>query len=228
MARLIALCAACLCTACGPDDSEPVVEFSPISCGRIGCDFEQRIGVGGVIGVQIRLADGESVVGLDVRSVQPEILGVTQVADVAGQPTWELRAISPGVAVLEAFDPPPADDEDEEVLDRFEVEVAAIDSIGLVNFIGDATGPAVEDGFDEVWEVPSDRPVSFRVTPFIDGAPTMGRFAYEVSLDPKIFNGLIDSETANGRLHFIPPKGEMPASWTDDFGRTLGVLIRSD
>lgn len=222
------LFAALLCAACGSDSGEPVVEFAPINCGRIGCKFEQRIAVGGVIGLQIRLAGGESTVGLEVRSADPQILAVTQVADVAGQPTWELEARAPGIATLEAVDPPEDDDEKEEILDRFDVETAAIDSIGLVNFIGEATGPTVEDGYDEVWTVLADKPVSFRVTPFIDGAATMGRFTYDVSLDPGIFNGLIDSMTAEGRLHFVPPAGDLRATWADAFDRTLDVLIRAE
>lgn len=218
---------ACVALGCGGDGGEPVVEFSPISCGRIGCDFEQRIGVGGVIGLQIRLAGGASVVGLDVRSRDPQILRAFQVADVAGQPTWELEAISPGVAVLEAIDPADGD-EDERILDTFEVEVAAIDSIGLVNFIGDAEGPELADGVDELWTVAADVPVSFRVTPFIEGSATMGRYTYQVDLDPAIFNGLIDSVVNEGRLHFIPEAGDMAASWADDFGRELRVLIRAE
>jgi hypothetical protein len=227
MPGVLALCALCLCAACGPDGGEPVVQFDPIDCGRIGCDFEQRIGVGGAIGLQIRLAEGESSVGLRVRSTDPTVLAVVQVADFAGQPTWELTAISPGTVDLEAVDPPDDDDEDEEILDTFEVETAAVTSIGLVNFIGDADGPVAKDGFDEVWEVPADLPVSFRVTPFIDGAPTMGRYDYDVTLDPEIFNNLIDSVTAQGRLHFIPPEGDHEASWVDNADRSLRVLIEA-
>lgn len=221
-------CVVCAAIGCGGESGEPVVEFAPISCGRIGCDFDQRIGVGGVIGVQIRLAGGASVVGLEVRSRQPAILGAVQVADVAGQPTWELEAISPGVAVLEAVDPADGEGDDEEILDTFEVEVAAVDRIGLVNFIGDAAGPDAAEGYDELWTVPAGLPVSFRVTPFIDGASTMGRYTYQVELDPAIFNGLIDSVVDEGRLHFIPEAKDMPATWTDELDRELRVLIRGE
>lgn len=227
MSAVRALCVAgLLASGCGGDDGSAVVEFSPISCGRIGCDFEQRIGVGGVIGLQIRLEGGASVVGLDVRSQQPQILTVTQVADVAGQPTWELEAISPGAAVLEAFDPPDDDGEVEASLGTFEIEVAAVDAIGLVNFIGEASGPTAEEGVDELWTVTAGAPVSFRVTPFIGGEATMGRYIYDVELDPAIFNGLIDSVVDEGRLHFIPEAGDMAATWTDEQNRVLQVLIR--
>ena len=212
---------------CSGGDTEPVVEFAPISCGRIGCNFEQRIGVGGVIGLQIRLEGGASVAGLEVRSRQPEILGVYPVADVAGQPAWELEAISPGIAELEAVDPAGEAGEQDEVLDTFDVEVVPVDSIGLVNFIGDAEGPESADEVDEIWTVPAGAPVSFRVTPFAGGAATMGRYTYEVDLDPAIFNNRIDSVVDEGRLHFIPDAGEMSASWADDFGRELRVLIRA-
>jgi hypothetical protein len=201
------------------------IDFLPHSCGRIGCDFADGVGVGGRVGVHIRRVDGESVIELEVRSLDPAVLAVTPIPDVAGQPTWEIAAVRAGVATIEVFD---ADGDGETVVDSLEVTVEELTGIGLVKFIGEAEGPEPDDDVDEVWTIAAGEPTSFRVTPFVgDREPTMGRYLYEVEIDAEIRNGLIDSEVSDGRLYFSILAGDWSASWEDEQGRTLEVLLRA-
>lgn len=222
---VLGLAAGCDASSSG---SEGKIDFTPHSCGRIGCDFAAGIGVGGRVGLHIHGAEDVSTAGLDVRSLDTGVLTVTAVPDVAGQPTWELEAISAGTAELEVFDPAPADGGEEQSIDSLEVETLDLSGIGLVSFIGDAVGPDLGGEADESWTINAGAPVSFRVTPFVgDRVPTMGRYTYDVTIDDELRNGLIDPELSEGRLYFSAPAGDWSASWADDGGRTLDVVIHS-
>ena len=220
----LALLALAACDQSSAGD-EGRIDFLPHSCGRIGCDFADGVGVGGRVGLHIRRVDGESVIGLEVRSLDPGVLAVTPVPDVAGQPTWEIAAVRAGVATIEVFE---SDVEGETVFDRLEVVTEELTGIGLVKFIGEADGPEPGEDVDEVWTIAAGEPISFRVTPFIgDRVAIMGRYQYEVEIDAVIRNELIDSELSDGRLYFRAVEGDWSASWEDEQGRTREVLLRA-
>jgi hypothetical protein len=214
---LISLLAACNATSEG---ARGVVEFTPRDCGRIGCDFDDSIGVGGVLNVQIRGTDGVSTAGVVLASSDEDVLAVTAIADLGGAPAWELEGISAGVARLEAIDA------DDGVVDFLAVGVEEVSGLSLENVLGDAVGPEIAEGYDEAWQINADAAVSFQVTPTIgEGAPTMGRFLYDVSLDEPIAQGLIEPDPSEGYLYFQVAAGEYAAMVQDDFGHGLDVLF---
>ncbi len=214
---LIALAA----TACNvsTDGANGNITFTPTDCGRFGCDFDDSIGVGGVINVQIAGVDGVSTAGADLISDDPDLLSVTPIAD-QGQPTWELKSLAAGVARLTVLDSQGAD------LDFLEVPMQELTGLIGSNVLGNAVGPADDPSFDEVWTVNADEAVSFQVTPVIGiDVPTMGRYVYTATVDVGLEAGLIETDLSEGYLYFEVPAGEYTASFEDDFGHFIDMLI---
>lgn len=198
------------------------VNFTPDNCGRTFCDFDDSIAVGGYVLMNIMGNEGISTAGATIVSDDPTVLEIVPVADVGGQPTWELTGINPGVARLEVYDATEA------LLDTLEVPVQDVGSLGLINGLGDAVGPEADPQYDEVWTVNADQAVSLRVTPFVGNrSPLMGVFSYVATIDQVMSDGLIDTDLSGGRLYFSVPAGDYVVSWIDDQNRTLDVLIRA-
>lgn len=220
LARLSAVTVALSACNATSEGEEGNVLFTPRDCGRLSCDFEDSIGVGGVVHVQIEGNDGVSTAGVDLASDDEGVLQVRAIGDIAGAPAWELVGVSAGVAGLEAID------RDGAVLDELEVGVQTVSGLTLQNVLGDAVGPSVEGGV-EVWQINADEAVSFQVTPTIgDGVPTMGRFAYDAGpIDEPIIQGLVQDDISEGYLYFEVPAGEYSASFQDGEGNALDVTF---
>jgi hypothetical protein len=221
MQRLLLALTALTAIACNvsTDGANGNVTFTPTDCGRIGCDFDNSMGVGGTIQVQIAGIEGVSTAGADLISDDPSLLSVTAVADV-GQPTWELQSLAPGVARLTVLDSQGAD------LDFLEVPMQELTGLIGTNILGDAVGPSDDASFDEVWTVNADEAVSFQVTPVIGiDSPTMGKYVYTATVDAGLEAGLIDTNLSEGYLYFEVPAGQYTASFEDDFGHFIDMLI---
>jgi len=196
------------------------VSFTPTECGRLGCNFDDSIGVGGVIQMQISGIDGISTAGADVVSDDADLLSVTAVGDVAGQPTWELQAFAPGVARIAVLDSTDAE------LDFLEVPIQELTGVIAQNILGNAVGPADDATYDEVWTVNADQAVSFQMTPVIGlDVPTMGKYVYTATVDAGLEEGLIEADLSEGYLYFQVPAGQYDASFVDDFGHAIDLLI---
>ena len=217
----VATVAALFTTACNTstDGANGYVTFTPSECGRFSCDFDDSIGVGGTIEVQITGLEGVSTAGADLVSDDPEFLSVTPIAD-RGQPTWELQALAAGVARLTVLDP------DDAVLDFIEVPIQELTGLIAENVLGDAVGPADDASFDEVWKVNADEGVSFQITPAIGiDAPAMGKYVYTATIDAGLEDGLVDNNLSGGYLYFNVPAGQYAASFVNDFGHAIDLLI---
>ena len=219
---LLALGAIATVAACNvsTEGAHGNIAFTPSECGRIGCDFDDSIGVGGTIEMHIEGLDGVSTVGTTIISEDPELLSAVAIADVGGRPTWELLALNAGVARLTVLT------QGEEVLDFIEVPIQELSGLIAQNVVGDAIGPAEDASYDEVWTVNADQAVSFQLTPVIGlDAPTMGKYVYTATIDQGMEEGLIDQDLSEGYLYFNVPAGEYLASFEDDFGHTFDMLI---
>src|SRR3989304_4025344 len=75
------------------------VLFTPDNCStqdlRV-CDFDDSIGVGGQIDVNISGIDGFSTAGVTLATEDPNVLLVDPVPDVNNRPTWEVTATGEG------------------------------------------------------------------------------------------------------------------------------------
>lgn len=202
------------------------VEFTPDECGRIGgCAFEDSVGVGGIINVNIRGIDGFSTAGVTLESDDTSVLTVAPIGDVGGRPTWEAVGISAGVARIVAYD------SDDVEVDFIEVAVQDLSGLGLENFVGDAVGPTSDATYDEIWQVNANQNTSFYVVPLIgDGAPTMGRYTYTPYLDENLDAGLLDTANVDeGYLYFNVPAGDYTITFesTVDTSLAVDVLIQA-
>jgi hypothetical protein len=196
------------------------VLFTPDNCGRIGCNFDDSIGVGGTIEMYITGRDGVSTAGATIESDDPAVLEIATIPDVGGRPTWELFGASAGVGRLTVYDANDA------VLDFIEIGVQELSALGAENILGDAVGPADDPSYDEVWTVNADQAVSFQITPLIgEGVPTMGKYTYTATIDQGIEDGLLDEDLSEGYLYFQVPAGEYAASFEDDYGHAIDLLI---
>jgi hypothetical protein len=202
------------------------IQFTPDNCSTQdlrGCDFDDSIGVGGAIDVNITGLDGFSTAGVNLTTDDPTVLVVEPVADVNNRPTWEVTGTGEGVGRIVALDA-----SDVEV-DFIEVGVQLLTGLTTENFIGDAVGPAADPNYDEVWTVNADTIVSFYVVPLIgDGVPTMGRYQYittvDAALDPYLEG---TSDPAGGYIRFSAPAGQYLVSFENMYqaGLTLDVLF---
>ncbi len=199
------------------------VSFTPTECGRIGCDFDNSIGVGGVVQMQIAGIGEVSTAGVTIVSRDPGLLSVFPIADVAGQPTWELQALAAGVARINVLT------QGEDVLDLLEVPIQELTGLISQNILGDAVGPAEDTAFDEVWTVNADEAVSFQITPVIGlDAPTMGIYQYTATVDAGLQAGLLDQDLGEGYLYFNVPAGQYTVSFDDDYGHSIDLLINAE
>ncbi len=196
------------------------VNFTPTECGRFACDFDDTIGVGGTIEVQIAGVDGVTTAGATLVSDDPSLLSVRPIGDIGGRPTWELQSLAAGVARLTVLDA--IDDE----LDFIEVPMQEVAGLITNNVLGNAVGPSSDASFDEIWTVNADESVSFQVTPVVGiDSEVMGRYVYTATIDAGLQAGLIDDDLSEGYLYFSVPAGEYAASFVDDYGHFIDILI---
>lgn len=218
--------AAAAATGCNVSSQgeEGNVLFTPNQCGRLTCDFDLSVGVGGSVLIHIAAANGGiSTSGVDLQSSDEDVFVVDVVPDVGGEPTWELLGAGDGVADLIAITRTGGE------LDHITVPVQELTGLGSANVVGDAVGPIEDPAADQVWEVNADEPVSFQIEPLIgDGVPTMGRYQYQAVLDAQIDAGLLDEDgVTDGYLYTQVPAGEHLATFENEFGDTVELLIRA-
>ena len=203
--------------------AEGVLFFTPTECGRVGCNFNDSVGVGGALLVHISPRDSTvSTVGLDLESSDESIFTIQAVPDVGGEPTWEIIGQNDGVTSLTAFDTATGDD-----VDFIAVVVQELDALSSRNVLGDAVGPDLNDqDFDEVWTINADQRVSFSIDPIVGNTIAMGRYEYTATIDAAIDDGLVDSDSlSDGHLDFSVPVGEHAASFVDNYGHTIDLLF---
>lgn len=204
------------------EGAEGNILFTPDECGRVGgCSFDDSIGVGGTINVNIMGADGFSTAGVTLEVDDPAVLTVAPVGDVGGRPTWELHAVGPGVATLYAYDT------NDERVDFIEIGVQDLTGLTLENFVGDAVGPSDDPQYDEAWTVNADQTVSFFATPTIGaGVPTMGRYDYVTSVGAGLLPYVTDMDRLDeGYLAFNAPAGTYEVGFDNGAGWYIDVLF---
>ena len=186
------------------------ISFTPRDCGawNTGCAFDDSIGVGGLVNVQIAGINGFSTAGVTLGTEDTAVLDVTPIADIGGRPAWQLMGLDAGVARLQAYDT------SQEIVDFIEVSVQPVTALVLEDFIGDAV--ASDPGaYDETWIVQAETDTSFYVVPTIgEGVRTMGRFPYDATLDAEVLSGLLPSaDVGEGYLAFNVPAGDYEVSF---------------
>ena len=219
---LIALTAVATLAACNTstEGAHGNIAFTPTQCGLISCTLDDSIGVGGTIQMHIAGLEGVSTVGATLVSDAPDLLSVVAVADLGGQPTWELQALAAGVPTVTVYT------QGQEVLDFVEIPTQALTSIIANNIIGNAVGPADDPSYDEVWTVNADEAVSFQMTPVIgQGVPTMGKYVYTATMDQGLEDALLDANLSEGYLYFNVPPGKYQATFENGWGQAINLLI---
>jgi hypothetical protein len=202
------------------------ISFTPSDCGRVsdGCDFDDSVGVGGMIHIKIAGLEGFSTIGVDLASDDLSVLELSPMGDIGGRPTWTAVGISPGVARVAAL-------KDGVEVDFVEVGVQAVTALGLDNFVGNAVGPTSDADFDEIWQVNGAENTSFYVLPLVgESAPTMGRYTYTTTLDAGLAQGLVEGgDLEAGYLYFNVPEGQYTVSFESDYDPNLylDVLIEA-
>jgi hypothetical protein len=183
------------------------VEFTPTQCGQIGgCDFEDSIGVGGVINVTLNGLDGFSTAGLDLASRDPSLMDVRPGEDVGGEPSWEVQSLGAGVVELAALD------RDGNEVDFIEVPMQEDTRLTMEPVAGDIVGPVAEGDIDEAFQVNADALVSWSIRPVIAGdVTTMGRYQFQSTeaIDLSAYE-TESSDRANGYLYLQLPIGDYP------------------
>jgi hypothetical protein len=179
------------------------VRFTPDDCGRVGtgCDFDDGLGAGGSVAVQVSGIDGFSTAGVDLASGTPDLLTVNRISDIGGAPAWELTGLAVGRARIEAL-------QDGAEVDFLTVQVKSVVDLGVTAVLGEVAGGAGNGELDAVYTVTADAPVSFAAQPLDDsGLVTMGRFLYEIEIDEtlEILDG---SDAEGGYLYFRAPAGD--------------------
>lgn len=217
---------AAACNAGSTGDSDRL-SFTPAACGNalLGCDFSDGVALWADLSVKLAGLDGTSVDGLNLRSGDPAVLAVTDIAD-DGAPTWELHGASAGVATLEAVDGAGV------VIDSIDITVKAPQRLGLVELAGDAVGPTAETGVDEAWTAPAGQLVSFQAVPLYDDDRLIGRLTYMFVIPGS--STLLDTEQSSsdrpaGYLYVQPPAGDYPFTieLAADAGTVRSVMLHA-
>jgi hypothetical protein len=224
LASVLALVATSAACNVSQDGDQGNIRFTPSQCGRIGgCDFEDSVGVGGRIAIQIEGLDGFSTAGVTLEAADPQVLTLEAIGDLGGRPAWEATAVGAGVSRVIAYDT------DDNEVDSLDVPVQDLIGLTLENFVGDAVGPMDDSVYDQVWSVNADAEVSFYVTPLIAGnAPTMGVYDYIAVVDQVLDTYMLEgSDPAAGYIYFRVPAGSYTVDFENDVGTTLSVLINA-
>ena len=204
--------------------AEGNIAFTPLDCGRFGgCDFADRVGVGGLLNVHISGLEGFSTAGLELDSSDPEVMEVLPVGDVGGQPTWSIRGIAPGTAGLLAVDA------NLEVFDFIDVDIVQPDRLIMQNFIGEAVGPTFDTpGYDEHWLVNANERAVFYVAPSLgEDSPVMGVYEYAPVVDVGLTEMVNDPDVlSEGQLDITPTTpGAYEVVFNDNYGNSIIALI---
>lgn len=215
---LVATMAACDTST---DGANGAISFTPTDCGPAQCDFDNSVGVGGTLSLNIAGNEGVVTASATVESDDPTVLSIQAIAG-NGEPTWELVGMAAGIARLTVFDV------DHGVIDFLEVGVQNLSGLTANNIIGDAVGPTEDEFFDEVWTVNAGEEVDLQVVPVIgDGVATMGRYTYTATVDAAIEDGLIGDRLSEGYLRFNVVAGDHSVTFDDDYGHQLRLLIKA-
>jgi hypothetical protein len=186
------------------------IAFTPRDCGawNTGCNFDDSVGVGGLVNVTISGIDNFPTAGVTLGSDDVSVLDVAPTSDIGGRPAWELFGVAEGVARLEAYDA------DDVLVDFIEVGVQALTGLVFDDWHGDAIATDPGD-YDEAWIVQAGEDTSFYVIPTIgDEARTMGRYEYEAFLDAEMSSNLLMSaDLGEGYLAFNVPEGDYEVSF---------------
>jgi len=177
------------------------VEFIPDDCGRLACDLDDRLAVGGVTDIYLDGVDGMPVDDLELVSSAPWVFDV-----VAGQPGTSPRFTvvgnGSGRADLLAIDRRGV------VIDALSVDVVYIDDLDI-----EVTGSGVVSDqvldYDEHFRIPADTRVDITVDPQADFGPVMGDVQYTVVIDAGLAAAIEPGgDVARGRFAIDAPAGE--------------------
>lgn len=220
---MILAAAACNTSQTGANGN---LSFTPTNCGVIGgCDFADSIGVNGKINVQITGLDGTSTAGLDLASQDESVLLVSPGPDINNAPSWELTAVSPGVADLVALDPGGTQ------IDFVEVPVQEVTSFHAVPFAGSIVEGTPTTGYDQAFQVNADMLTSWYVVPYITGdVETMGRydFTYQSGQPDITQYETATSDAAHGYFYVQLPAGGYSVTFNQVVDPGLSVAFTID
>jgi hypothetical protein len=200
-----------------------VLTFTPDDCGQDGCDLRDSIVVGGSAKVTLdTVDDAYDVDGITLISSAPSVLRVE--AEYRGSlwSDWRITGVGRGYAELIAIDWNGYE------IDHIEVYVDWADRLTLDQRFGDAVGPEVSPGFDQVWTVNAYEDVGFQVEAIADGDRMMGELGFAVDIDEALFASLRSgSDLAYGELYFNVAPGDYDVRFTAPDSTTMNVLIRA-
>jgi hypothetical protein len=218
------LLAASFLAACDTETgANGLVLFTPQDCGNApSCDLDNGVAVGGSLWIELDGAEGVDIDGVTMISSDPGVF------DVIGYrpgtwPEFEILGIGAGYADMIVIDRHGVE------MDYSEIEVSNTSEIDIVSTDGDAIGPFVESGYDQVWEVNAGRLVAFDVLSQ-DGFGTslVGEIDWLVEIDEILLASMdSDADVARGRLRFRIATGEYPVSFYSPSGTALRALIRA-
>jgi hypothetical protein len=231
MGRAILVLGVTLLAACGGGAPDRV-EIVAVRCGLVDvpCDLGRAIAAGGAVDVEVRGPGGEPLDGLDL-AIEPgttdagalavPAVDVVPIAPIDGGPAWRLHGFAPGFADVVAIDAGGAE------AGRVEVQTVIADTIRFETDDPAVTGPLVEYGFGEGWQIPADQPATLQAVARLDEYDVLGQLHYTITADPGGLLGhqLPDGDAGAGILRLQAPAGDYPLTIVADAPRSPGGRV---
>ncbi len=195
------------------------IELIPDDCGKLGCDLDDGIAVGGTLDVSLRGTDGRSADDLTLVSSAPWVVQVIGPASSGGEPRFEIVGMGGGRADLIAIDRYGYE------VDYLPVEVAAISDLAIDASAAELTELTVA-GFDEAFATPAGAELTIDVAALALGRELTGAVSYRITLDPALSAALVTgSDVRRGHLTLRVPAGDHALDVTASSGAHKRVRV---
>ena len=196
------------------------VNLTPDDCGRLGCDLDDGIAVGGALTIRLSGTEGRSAEDLRLVSSAPWVIDVTSSDTWGSEPEFRMLGTGAGRADLIVIDRAGYE------IDYLPVEVATITELDL-DAQADGLAPMTAIGFDTAFQAPTGADLELEVSGRAFGNELLGEMQYLVELDQAIAGAMrSDSDVARGHLHLTVPAGDHALRITAPGGETQRVLLR--
>ena len=198
-----------------------VLTFTPDECGGDeGCSLNDDLAVGATLVVELEAADGGDIEDLRLITSNPYVFQVERLSSSPWSSEWKVTGTGDGWAELVAIDGLGYE------IDKTRIDVRYADGLGVEHVAGNAVGPTVRLGYDQVWTVNADERVELEIVPLEGRFRMMGRVAYQVDIDELLYAGMAPgSRVEAGELEFRVPMGEYDVDFVAPDGQSLRLLI---
>ena len=196
-----------------------LVQLTPDDCGRLGCDLDDGVAVGGALTIRLSGTDGRSAADLDLVSSAPWVIDVRSADRFGAEPEFRVLGTGAGRADLIVIDRAGYE------IDYLPIEVATINDLGI-----DATAAGMTEltvvGADRAFQAPTGAEVELDVAGRAFGHELIGDVQYLVELDAAIATAMhADADVARGHMRLTMPAGDHAIRVTAPGGASARVLL---